>query len=588
MDVSLVHLHTGYNFQISKFSLLSFIYEVSSKVFQIPINSLELYYQEKIVPNSELNAFQYFKNFPILIQVKEISKIGSTGRQDTKRHKRKHYVKCHICRLKKSIFYCRQCNQFICFECNVRYPEHYDHQKINLESGDLLLCFEEYRTIIIKQLDILCNSYKLSKENIIDILERREIFEKLIETLKELDKKTGQLTAMETSFKCTDQLFKMYNNNLREIEPPKFTEDTEGCFSIINEREHEMRDFVPFINLQIIKSKFNEKMFIFIKNIQELFNDLMNCINFRLNESTKLKDMTYEDIVQYNNQRINEDKESDSDSDFSKQLKIPDSNESKNNNSNSNNININENEDKSSNNKSTNSKRKSQNKFNNNMTDDKKDYTINNSNNKNDEDDKIIPSIFMSGKKKDQEEGKIQIKSNKKLFPLLLDSNKKNKQNLLNKIKENTLNGPTLFKKDIISLKNEDKINKNNKEEENNVKNENNNILLKTIVNKKNKKIINLFPLIKSKKKNENKSEINIKSLDEKEIKKNNKSLLSHQNIGNFTKSKSQLKLKIFDTINTKIKNIKKNDKTKTDNNFIHSNRSKQTKIKEKKNLFSS
>ena len=394
---------------------------------------------------------------------------------------------------------------------------------------------------------------------------------------------------METSFKCTDQLFKMYNNNLREIEPPKFTEDTEGCFSIINEREHEMRDFVPFINLQIIKSKFNEKMFIFIKNIQELFNDLMNCINFRLNESTKLKDMTYEDIVQYNNQRINEDKESDSDSDFSKQLKIPDSNESKNNNSNSNNIN--ENEDKSSNNKSTNSKSRIQNKINNNITDDKRGYVLNISNNKNDnyKDDKIIPSIFISGKKKDKEEGKTQIKSKKKLFPLLLDSNKKNKINLLNKIKENTLNGPTLFKKDKNTIKNKDKINKDNKEEEDNVKNDNNNnILLKTILNKKSKKNINLFPLIKTKKKNGNKSDINIKSLDEKEIKKKNKSLLSHQSIDNITKSKSQLKLKIFDTINTKIKNLKKKDKAKTENNFIHSNKSKQIKINENQNLFSS
>jgi hypothetical protein len=325
MDVGLVHQQTGYNFQISKFSLLSFIYEVSSKVFKIPINYIELYYQEKLVPNNDTNAFQYFKNFPIIIQVKDLTKAGGIIKKDQKKVRRKHYVKCQICRLKKSIFYCRQCNQFICFECNVRFPEHYEHQKINLESGDLLLCFEEYRTIIIKQLDILCNSYKLSKENIIDILERRETFEKLIQTLKELDKKTEQLTVMETSFKCTDQLFKMYNTNLREIEPPKFIEDTEGCFSIINEREHEMREFIPFINLQIIKSQFNEKMFAFIKNIQQLFNDLMNCINFRLNESTKLYDMTYEDIVQYNNQRINEDKNSSSESDFSKQLKTPDS-----------------------------------------------------------------------------------------------------------------------------------------------------------------------------------------------------------------------------------------------------------------------
>ena len=559
MDVSLVHQQTGYNFQISKFSLLSFIYEVSSKVFKIPINSIELYYQEKIVPNSDTNAFQYFKNFPIIIQVKDLTKAGSTVKADQKRAKRKHYVKCQICRLKKSIFYCRQCNQFICFECNVRYPEHYEHQKINLESGDLLLCFEEYRSIIIKQLDILCNSYKLSKENIIDILERRETFEKLIQTLKELDKKTEQLTAMETSFKCTDQLFKMYNTNLREIEPPKYIEDTEGCFSIINEREHEMRDFIPFINLQIIKSQFNEKMFAFIKNIQQLFNDLMNCINFRLNESTKLYDMTYEDIIQYNNERINEDKNSDSDSDFSKQLKVPDTNRIKNNNKKLINANINEdNINNDNNNKSI---------SNNILNDDKSNSSFkSNSNNINDNDEKNIPSILSSRKKDDVKKEKSESKLKKnKLFPYIIgDSNKKkNKMNLLNKIKENAL-------KDA----------KNNKDENFN-ENSHNNILLKTILSKKlnkNKKI-NSFPLIKTMKKKESNSAINIKSLNENNKEKNSHLILSHGNINNLTKSKSQIKLKICDTINTNIKNLKYNNKTKTENNYLN--------LKNNKNNFS-
>ena len=563
MDISLVHQQTGYNFQISEFSLLSFIYEVSSKVFQIPINSMELYYQEKLVPNTDSNAYQYFKNFPIIIQVKDLSKAGSPPKTDQKRSKKKHYVKCQICRLKKSIFYCRQCNQFICFECNVRYPEHYEHEKINLESGDLLLCFEEYRTIILKQLDVMCNAYKLSKENIIEIMERREIFEKLIETLKELDKKTGQLTALETSFKCTDQLFKMYNTNLREIEPPKFIEDAEGCFSIINEREHEMREFIPFINLQIIKSNFNVKMFDFIKNTQELFNNLMNNINFRLNESTKLNDLTYDDIIQYNKQRISEDKDSDSDSDFSKKLKNADK-KSKNNNSNSNINSSNINEEKSSNNKSSNN-RSSNNKSSNNrsisknLNDDKSSI---NKSNINDNNDKSIPSFLSSNIKKEEKVEKTDIKPKIKLFPLLMDSNKKKaKLNLLNKIKENALNE------------------KKNKEENNH-----SNILLKTILNKKIKKgnNINSFPLIKTMKKNGNKSEINLKGSKKKLF-------LSHEDTNDLIKTKSQMKLKIFDTINTKIKNLKynsnRNNNTKTENTFIKKN--KHIKIKENKSSFS-
>ena len=570
MDVSLVHLQTGYNFQISKFSLLSFIYEVASKVFKIQINSIELYYQEKLVPNSDTNALQYFKNFPILIQVKDLTKAGSTIKTEKKRSRKKHYVKCQICRQKKSIFYCRQCNQFICFECNVRFPEHYEHQKINLESGDLLLCFEEYRSIIIKQLEILFNSYKMSKENIIDILERRDIFEKLIQTLKELDKKTEQLTALETSFKCTDQLFKMYSNNLREIEPPKFIEDTEGSFSIINEREHEMRDFIPFINLQIIKSKFNEKMFAFIKTTQKLFNDIMNEINFRLNESTKLHDMTYDDIVQYNTQRMNEDKDSDSDSDISKQLKesISKNNNNKNDENNSN-----------SNSNSNNSNK------NPNVNDDKKNSNnINEANSKNSTDSKIssksktsvndnvgdskknIPSIFTSEKKCKEKE---EISLNKKLFPFILgDINKKsiNKKNLLNKIKENALN----FDKSL----NESKHNR---------------LLLKSLLDKKLKKnkSIESFPLINKFKKNENNSDFNIKSLDDNKNEKNNELFLSHGNLNNLSKSKSQLKIKIFDTINTnKINNIKNSTKIKTDN-FKNSSKIKQIRIKDNKNSFS-
>ena len=102
-------------------------------------------------------------------------------------------------------------------------------------------------------------------------------------------------------------------------------------------------------------------------------------------------------------------------------------------------------------------------------------------------------------------------------------------------------------------------------------------------------KNIDSFPLIKSmKNKKENKSEIDIKNINEHKKSKKNNLILSHDNINNLTKSKSQLKLKICDTINTKIKNLKFNNKTKTDNgkgNFI---KNKNIKLKNNKNSFSS
>ena len=35
------------------------------------------------------------------------------------------------------MFYCRNCNEFICLECNIKYPIHNEHKIINLENGNL-------------------------------------------------------------------------------------------------------------------------------------------------------------------------------------------------------------------------------------------------------------------------------------------------------------------------------------------------------------------------------------------------------------------------------------------------------------------
>ena len=351
----------------------------------------------------------------------------------------------------------------------------------------------------------------------------------------------------------------MYSNNLREIEPPKFIEDTEGSFSIINEREDEMKDFIPFINLQIIKSKFNEKMFAFIKTTQELFKDIINEINFRLNESTKLYDMTYDDIVRYNTQRMNEEQDSDSDSDISKQLK---ESVSKNNNNKNEESNSNSNSNSKNSNKNQNENDDKKNINNNNEDNSKNSSKSKTSVNDNDGDSKKnIISIFTSEKK---EKEKDEIKTNKKLFPFILgDNNKKsiNKQNLLNKIKENALN-----------------LDKNINESNHN------RLLLKTLLNKKLKKnkSIGAFPLINKFKQNGNNSDFNIKSFDDNKNEKNNELILSHGNLNNLSKSKSQLKIKIFDTINTKINNSNNNSiKIKTDN-FKNSSKIKQIRIKDK------
>ena len=212
------------------------------------------------------------------------------------------------------MFYCRNCNQFICFECNLRFPEHFGHKKISLESGDLILCFEDYRNSVLEQLYELNNAFKFSSENIYTEKKRCKCFDYLIKTLKELDKKTQSLTIMGTDYKCTNELLYKFNKELREIDPPKFKEETVNSFGLINEKELEIHHYINFVNLQILKSKFNKKMTIFFNEVKKSFTELMSEINHKLHDSLYLKEKDFNDLVLYNKEKYNEQKDSSSES----------------------------------------------------------------------------------------------------------------------------------------------------------------------------------------------------------------------------------------------------------------------------------
>jgi len=74
MNVNLIYKQTGYSFQITQFTALSFIYEVTNKVFRISIGIFKLFYKEQNIPNTQSQASEYFKKFPIEINVLENKK----------------------------------------------------------------------------------------------------------------------------------------------------------------------------------------------------------------------------------------------------------------------------------------------------------------------------------------------------------------------------------------------------------------------------------------------------------------------------------------------------------------------------------
>ena len=344
MNINLIYQQTGYSFQISVYTCLSFIYDVTNKVFKIPLPNIELHYKDQIIPNNQTNASSYFNQFPISITVIDKSKSNLTPNFRTSSHEKKisqienrkikkNYIKCQICHHKNSIFYCRDCNNFICFECNIRYPEHFEHMKINLESGNILESFEEYRSKILDQLNELNSAFQSTNGSIIDEDQRTDIFFQLNNAINDLDKKTKTLTIMSTSYCCDGEMLTNFNKTLREIQPPKSRDEGVRCFNEVNEKELEMRNYIPFINLHIIKSQFNNKMTRCFQQLSLLLNDLITEINNKLEEASKLKEMTINDIILFNKQvDDNNTKKVESDTDSDSSNNNSDSESSTNNN----------------------------------------------------------------------------------------------------------------------------------------------------------------------------------------------------------------------------------------------------------------
>ena len=339
MSVNLIYQQTGYRFQISQFTPLTFIYDVACKVFQITHN-IHIYYKEQLVPNEQIYSSNFFKKFPVTLNIVEIKKSSqqnqnpkskynddkngrdvthsSSSLPESNRPKKRNFIKCQICLKKNSIFYCRNCNQFVCFECNIRYPEHFNHQKVNLESGDIFLCFEEYKNTVLGLLNELNTAYKFSSGNIYTEQKREEIFDDLMDGMEDLDKKTQTLTIMGTSYKCNNELLNNYNKEIKEIAAPKLNEEIVDSFTLVNDKELEINHYVGFINLQIIKSEFNLKMDIFVKKAKKIIEELKSEINHKLNDSMNLKTKDYETIISYNNKKYKEqNSSSDSDSNSS-------------------------------------------------------------------------------------------------------------------------------------------------------------------------------------------------------------------------------------------------------------------------------
>ena len=176
MNIKLVYRETNFNLDIMEDTPSQYLYRVAQKVFRRKQEDLILFYGKIKIENDSRLLFDVMGKEDkediqdeeiIIVKIrKELNEndtklrlkslkstnnknnsnsgklpyiAGSGFENEVRRNKNKKLpIKCQICSHKNSIFYCRDCNMFICFECNIRYTEHHRHKRIYLSYKSIL------------------------------------------------------------------------------------------------------------------------------------------------------------------------------------------------------------------------------------------------------------------------------------------------------------------------------------------------------------------------------------------------------------------------------------------------------------------
>ncbi len=308
MNVNLVYGNSGYNLEITKTTSISYIYKVASKVFKIPLNNFQLMNDNTLIPNNSNLITDYIKNgksFSLTIKEKsnnnngeETNKGSEDDKQTTKSFssspkfgmskmllKKKHFLNCQMCHKKKAIVYCRKCNEFNCIECNIKYPEHEEHSTISLEKGNFLNWIEQYKKKLLSELNTIDKCLKKSNEWIISDEVREEYFDNLIKLIKEIKGKSEELWNIKSEYVVEEDSLSNLKKDLIDIELPTFKEETSNVFHNLNYKDKELDKSIQFINLQIIKTKFNQNLIQIFEKIQNFLMDILNDAKNKIEET---------------------------------------------------------------------------------------------------------------------------------------------------------------------------------------------------------------------------------------------------------------------------------------------------------------
>ena len=364
MNVTLVYKNQEYNLELMKKIPLSYLYKKTEEKFKLPQNDIELYFNDLYIPNSNKPSIDFFKEIKtcrIDIKYKNASLNTTLNKEkndnllkgkssffpslkqlnlNNKKKKKKHFITCQLCKKKDSIIYCRNCNNFICLECNIRYPIHYEHKILNLEKGNLKNCVDIYRKLIMDELLIVKTAFISSSEWIIDDQIRFEYFQNLVELIKEIDEKSFELSSIKTSYNVELEYINDVRRELFDIEVPNFKDEIIDVFTLINEKEHVLNNYATSVNLQVIKSLFNKKMIELFENIQIHLQGILTDVNIKLNDAKQINGYGVKELKVYNDSHSESSTKEDDNLNNNNHINNYNNNNNSFNNNSNNNINI--------------------------------------------------------------------------------------------------------------------------------------------------------------------------------------------------------------------------------------------------------
>ena len=347
MNIKLVYKESNFQIDVMEDTPCQYLYSVAQKVFRKKSSDIVLFYGKTELENDSRLLFDVMgKDDKEDIQDEEIiivrlkkdlindygskykmkgvkindNNLNNSDKQlprilksaatvDNKFLKKKLPIKCQICSHKNSIFYCRNCNMFICFECNIRYVEHHKHKRINLEDGDTKLGMETYKEKILNELRLIDLGYQKYSKWILSNVDRDNYLQTTFKLLEKIKKSSQRLSDIKTLYNLDQDQIKTLRKEIEKTKVPLIQEELVEIFSALNTKDKEIENYIKYVDLQIIKTEYNKVLVNCISDAQKCLNRIIEDVENKLHECEDMKFWGIAEVKLYlkNNKNEKED-----------------------------------------------------------------------------------------------------------------------------------------------------------------------------------------------------------------------------------------------------------------------------------------